>query len=252
MGDSMISTGGARKLTARERLILALDVPTLDEAITLIRELKDSVGMFKVGLELYTNSGSKLFEWMRAEGVPFFFDCKFLDIPNTVARASESLVCHGIEMFNVHSVGGSVMMKTTADAVKAKARTLGVDPPKLLAVTILTSIGDEILKNEIGSTLSTHELVPKLAKLAKDAGLDGVVASARETESIKQTCGPDFLTVTPGIRPTWADCQDQVRTVSPKEAVQCGSDYIVIGRPITQADNRRDAARRIVAEMEGN
>lgn len=235
---------------AKDRLIVALDVPTLDEAVKLVKELKGSVGVFKAGLELYAHCGTRLFEAMRAEGVPFFFDCKFLDIPNTVARASEGLVGQGITMFNIHATGGFIMLAATAAAVKKRAAEMNVVAPKILAVTVLTSIGDRMLREELGVNLTAQELVPKLALLAKDAGLDGVVASAREVKSIRDDCGPDFLIVTPGIRPSWAGSDDQARTATPKEAMQNGSDYLVIGRPITQAANRVEAARRIVEEME--
>lgn len=237
--------------TAREKLILALDVPTLEEAVSLVKELKEEVGLFKVGLELYAQSGTKLFEAMRAEGVPFFFDCKFHDIPNTVARASENLVGQGIAMFNVHATGGLEMMQQTMKATRQAAQNTNAPMPKVIAVTILTSIGDKE-SSEVGFGSAVQELVPKLALLSKQAGLDGVVASAKEVVSIRKACGPDFLIVTPGIRPQWSSSDDQKRIVTPAQAMQDGADYLVIGRPITKASSRRDAARRIVEEMESS
>lgn len=237
--------------TAREKLILALDVPTLEEAVSLVKELKEEVGLFKVGLELYAQSGTKLFEAMRAEGVPFFFDCKFHDIPNTVARASENLVGQGIAMFNVHATGGLEMMQQTMTATRQAAEHTNAPMPKVIAVTILTSIGDKE-SSEVGFGSAVQELVSKLALLAKQAGLDGVVASAKEVVAIRKACGPDFLIVTPGIRPDWSSSDDQKRIVTPAQAMRDGADYLVIGRPITKASSRRDAARRIVEEMESS
>jgi len=235
---------------AKDRLIVALDVPSLDEAVALIKELKDDVGMFKVGLELYAHCGTKLFEAMKAEGVSFFFDCKFHDIPNTVARASEGLVGHGIAMFNIHASGGLEMMRATAQATRAKADEVGQAAPKIIAVTVLTSIGEHELRAELGYTSGVTELVIGLSKLALEAGLDGVVSSAQEICAIRKACGPNFLIVTPGIRPAWSAADDQKRIVTPRQAVTDGVDYIVVGRPVTQSNNRRDAAKRIVEEME--
>ncbi|MBS1957464.1 MAG: orotidine-5'-phosphate decarboxylase [Cyanobacteria bacterium SZAS-4] len=235
--------------TAREKLILALDVPSMDEAIAIVKELKDEVGLFKIGLELYAHSGTRLFEAMRAEGVPFFFDCKFHDIPNTVARASQGLVGQGIAMFNVHATGGFEMMQATAKATHKAAREANVAAPKIISVTMLTSISDKEA-SEIGFGASVSQLVPQLALLTKKAGLDGVVASAQEVQAIRQACGPDFFIVTPGIRPAWSASDDQKRIVTPGQAIKDGADYLVVGRPITQASSRRDAARRVVEEME--
>jgi orotidine-5'-phosphate decarboxylase len=237
--------------TAREKLIVALDVPSLEEAVSLVKELKGEVGLFKVGLELYAHSGTRLFEALRQEDVPFFFDCKFHDIPNTVARASEGLVGQGIAMFNVHATGGKEMMRATMAATRKAADKANVAVPKIIAVTILTSISDQE-SAEIGFSSSVQALVPKLALLAQDAGLDGVVASAREVPAIRKVCGADFLIVTPGIRPEWSSADDQKRVVTPAQAMRDGADYVVIGRPITQAASRRDAARRIVEEMEAS
>jgi orotidine-5'-phosphate decarboxylase len=235
--------------TAREKLILALDVPSVDDAVQLIKELKDEVGLFKVGLELYAHGGTRLFEVMRAEGVQFFFDCKFHDIPNTVARASQALVGQGIYMFNVHATGGLDMMQATVKSTQKAAQEANVAVPKIIAVTMLTNINDAEAC-EIGFASAVSELVPRLALLSKKAGLDGVVASAKEVNAIREACGPGFLIVTPGIRPAWSSKDDQKRIVTPAQAIKDGADYLVVGRPITQASNRLDAARRIVEEME--
>ena len=236
--------------TARERLIVALDVPTFEEASVLIKELRADVGLFKVGLELYAHCGTKLFEFMKSEGLHFFFDCKFLDIPNTVARASQALIDRNIAMFNVHALGGIEMMRSAALMTRQAAAEAQVSAPKIIAVTLLTSLGDKELAEELGITKRAPELVVQLATLAKQAGLDGVVASAQEITMIKERCGSEFLIVTPGIRPAWSAANDQKRIVTPRQAIQDGADYLVIGRPITHAQDRRDAARRIVEEME--
>lgn len=235
--------------TAREKLILALDVPSMDEAIAIVKELKDEVGLFKLGLELYAHSGTRLFEAMKAEGVQYFFDCKFHDIPNTVARASQALVGQGIAMFNVHATGGFEMMKATAQATHKAAQEANVAAPKIISVTMLTSISEKDAV-EIGFGSSVSQLVPQLALLTQKAGLDGVVASAQEVHAIRKACGPDFFIVTPGIRPAWSSSDDQKRIVTPAQAIKDGADYLVVGRPITQASSRRDAARRVVEEME--
>ncbi len=235
--------------TAREKLILALDVSSESEALAIVKDLKDEVGLFKIGLELYAHSGTRLFAAMKSEGVPFFFDCKFHDIPNTVARASQALVGQGIAMFNVHATGGYEMMNATIQATHKAAAEANVASPKVIAVTMLTSINDAGAA-DVGFGASVNQLVPKLALLTKNAGLDGVVASAQEVKAIRQACGPDFLIVTPGIRPAWSASDDQKRIVTPAQAIADGADYLVVGRPITQASNRRDAARRVVEEME--
>lgn len=242
----MIST----KITAKERLIVALDVSSLEEATKLIDELRDDVGMFKVGLEIFTSCGTELFDLIARERIKVFFDSKFMDIPNTVAGASRALGRRGMAMFNVHAMGGSEMMKAAAKAAREGAAEAGVAPPVSLAVTILTSISDATLR-ELSIDHNIASLVPHLALLAKQSGLDGVVASAQEIESIRQACGSDFVIVTPGIRPSWAHADDQARIVTPSDAVKRGVDYIVVGRPITKAPDRKDAARRIVSEMEG-
>jgi orotidine-5'-phosphate decarboxylase len=235
--------------SAKDRLILALDVPTLDEARKLAELLGEHVGMLKFGLELYARHGVELFTVLEQYGRPLFFDCKFMDIPNTVARASRQLVGRNIEIFNVHATGGGAMMKATRDAVHEEARAKKVSPPKIIAVTILTSLSDAALKDELGWNVPVDETVERLAKLTKECGLDGVVASAKESKRIRKACGDQFLIITPGVRPEWASPDDQARAVTPAEAIAGGADYIVVGRPITQQKDPVDAARRIVDEV---
>lgn len=238
------------RLAARDRLIVALDVSTLAEASALIEELAEEVGMFKFGLELFSSCGTALFELAERSGIKLFFDGKFHDIPNTTAQASRAIARQKVAMFNLHATGGSAMMQAAAAAVKETASELGIQPPALIAVTILTSMKAETLASELKVSLTLEQMVPHLARMAQDAGLDGVVASAKEASAIRQACGPDFLIVTPGIRPSWAASDDQARIVTPKDAIAGGADYIVVGRPIVRAENRVEAARRIVAELE--
>ncbi len=239
----------ATALTSKERLILALDADDIDDARRWIEELREDVGLFKIGLELYARYGTSIFEILQKDQIPFFFDCKFLDIPNTVAGASRALVGRGIKMFNLHATGGSEMMKAALKSVEVEAENKNVARPLIIAVTILTSLTRDVLEEEIGFKQSVEASVGRLSLLTKRAGLDGVVCSAVEVQTIRKLCGQDFLIVTPGIRPTWAGDDDQRRIVTPSQAIKNGSDYIVVGRPITRAKNKADAARRIVEEM---
>lgn len=233
-------------MAGKEKLIVALDVPTLSEAQKLADELRDEVGMFKVGLELYSREGLGLLSWFAQESLPVFFDGKFHDIPNTVGAASAAVVSHGVKMFNVHAAGGAKMITAAAGA----ASQANGPKPILLAVTILTSMSQQVMNEEIGIAGEVQAQVKKLALLSKSAGADGVVASAAEARLIRDACGKDFVIVTPGIRPEWAASDDQSRIVTPRDAVSYGADYIVVGRPIVKNQNRKDAARRIVEELE--
>jgi orotidine-5'-phosphate decarboxylase len=235
---------------SKERLIVALDCESIEEAKRWIENLREDVGLFKIGLELYARYGTQVFDLMKGVDIPLFFDCKFMDIPNTVGGASRGLVGRGIKMFNVHATGGTDMMKAALRAVEEEAEKQKTQRPLVIAVTILTSITRDILEEEIGIKQSVEATVGRFALLTKKAGLDGVVCSANEVGTIRKLCGDKFLTVTPGIRPAWAGDDDQKRIVTPAQAIKNGSDYIIIGRPITRAKNMVDAARRIVEEMQ--
>lgn len=234
----------------KEKIVLALDVNTLDEAKTLITELKDYVGIFKVGLQLYTQNGNELIEFMNKHKLEYFLDVKLLDIPNTVAKASENIVKRGASFFNIHTLGGCEMMRKCSRAAKETAKNEGFKNPIILGVTILTSISDDILNNELGIMQNSNEYVIKLAKLAKESGLDGVVASAYEAKKIKEACGFDFKVLCPGIRPKWAANNDQKRIATPRFAIDEGADYLVIGRAVTAAQNRLNAMRLIYEELD--
>lgn len=231
----------------RERLIFALDVgDRLAETLAWVERLRDHVGIFKVGKEAFTQLGPGLVEAIRQGGGRVFLDLKFHDIPNTVARAAEAAVRLGVSMFNVHALGGSEMMKETARAVRNEAGRLSVAPPVVLAVTVLTSLDDRDLV-DLGFRMSTEALAVHLARRAQDAGLDGVVASARDVRAIREACGETFAVVTPGIRREAVDAgDDQKRILSPEGAVAAGADYLVVGRPIRKAADPAIEADAIV------
>lgn len=233
----------------KEKIVLALDVDTLEEAKKLILELKDYVGVFKIGLQLYTQNGNEIIEFMQEQGLEFFLDVKLMDIPNTVAKASENIVKRGASFFNIHTLGGYEMMKKCAQAAKETAQKLGQKEPLILGVTILTSISDEVLKNDFEIDKNASDFALKLAKLAKDSGLGGVVASTWEAKRIKEICGANFKVLCPGIRPEWSLNDDQKRIATPSIAINEGADYLVIGRAVTETDNVKKAMEMIYAEI---
>lgn len=234
-------------MDAKERLIVALDVPEKQKALDLVALLHDCCGMFKVGLEPFCNYGPGLVEEIQRLGGKVFLDLKFHDIPRTVAQAGLAAARLGVAMFNVHIAGGREMMRAVVREVQAENPD---QVPKLLGVTVLTSLGAEELHDELGIDKKPLEQVVFWAELAKECGLSGVVASPREITAIRERCGRDFLIVTPGIRPLWAAAGDQKRISTPCEAIRAGADYIVVGRPILQAEDPRQAAQKIIREME--
>jgi len=230
-------------------ILVALDVESAEKAIGLADQLRGSVGGFKIGKQLFTAAGPSVVRELNARGDRVFLDLKFHDIPNTVAGAVQSAIATGAWMVNVHASGGSAMMKAAVDAAKKTADALSRPRPLVIAVTVLTSMNDQALR-EIGVERTMMDQVVHLARLAQSAGLDGVVASPLEVAAIRNACGTDFQIVTPGIRP--ADQQgkdDQARTMTPAEAMAAGSSYMVIGRPITAAPNPREAAEKIAASL---
>ncbi len=235
----------------KNKLVLALDVDEQTEAIKLVEKLKDYVGVFKIGKQLFTRYGPSIVEKIMKEGGDVFLDLKFHDIPNTVAMASREAVRLGVRMFNVHTCGGSEMLKAAVNAVNDASKEFKVKRPILLGVTVLTSISEDIMKKEICSKKSLKNMVKHYAKLAETSGLDGVVASPKEIKLIRQNTNDKFVILTPGIRPLWSQTNDQKRTMSPKEAIKEGASYIVIGRPITAATDCVKAAKLIIEEMRG-
>lgn len=234
------------------QLLVALDVDSGARAIELAAELRDLAGGFKIGSRLFTAEGPELVRRMVASGAPVFLDLKFHDIPNTVAQAVEAAVSTGVWMLNVHASGGVPMMQAAARAASDAAATHGRQRPIVIGVTVLTSMDDATLAS-VGVQRPLREQVVTLARMAQDAGLDGVVASPQETADIRAACGPDFAIVTPGIRGASAGTakNDQSRTMGPADAIRAGVSYIVVGRPIIAAADPRGAAAAIVAELNG-
>lgn len=222
------------------RIMVALDVGSADEARSIARELAGFDVIYKIGLQLFTAAGRNIVEEFVANGNRVFLDLKFHDIPNTVSGAAAEAARLGVWMYNVHALGGSTMMRSAKDASDEAAARLNLTPPLAVAVTVLTSSADQTLA-ETGIAASAGEQVARLAKLAASAGMDGVVASALEVPSIKAGTRPEFLTITPGIRPSSATKDDQERVMTVAAALQNGSDYLVIGRPIVGASDRRAA-----------
>jgi len=234
----------------KDRIILALDVDTLEEVETLVNELKDYVGYFKIGLPLIVSYGFDAVRLIEKLGGKCYYDSKFHDIPNTVQKACISLVKNNIHFFNIHIQGGSKMISGSVKAVKAAAKRLDKEPPIILGVTLLSSFGQRTLTTELCVEKNIEDYVLQLAKVAKESGLDGVVASAEEAKRIrKEINDDDFIIVCPATRPTWASVNDQVRVDTPREAILSGVDYMVIGRPIITAENRIAAAKLIIDEI---
>ena len=230
------------------RILVALDVDSRAKALALADTLRGTVAGYKIGKQLFTAEGPDVVRALTARGDRVFLDLKFHDIPNTVAGAVRSAMATGAWMVNVHASGGSAMMRAAAQAAHETAATTGAARPLVIGVTVLTSM-DEAALAEVGTTRPVMEQVVHLARLAKAAGLDGVVASPQEIAAIRGACGPDFHIVTPGIRPAaQAGTDDQARTLTPGEAVAAGATYLVIGRPITAAADPRAAAEAIAAE----
>jgi orotidine-5'-phosphate decarboxylase len=235
---------------AKDKLVLALDVNTMEEARQLVHELRDYVGIFKVGLQLYTSVGPDIIKMIQDEGGEIFFDGKFHDIPNTVAKASANLIKHGVTFFNIHTSGGSKMISTCLKLARETAKSCGLPKPTVLGVTLLTSFGQKTLTEELMINRNIDDYVSQLAKVAKDSGLDGIIASATDVPKIKKACGNDFLILCPAIRPTWSVVNDQIRVVTPADAIRTGVDFLVVGRPITAAKDRVSAAKLVLDEME--
>lgn len=233
------------------RLIVALDVDSYRKAVRLVKKLSGYVKVFKVGHILFTQYGPRIINYINKSGGKVFLDLKYMDIPNTVSNAARKATELGVYMLNVHALSGKETMRRTAEAVTKEARKLHIYKPILIAVTVLTSLHERDL-SPLGVKGGIKGLVLKLAQAAKSSGFDGVVASAREVRMIKEKFGDNFVTVTPGIRPKWAlDKKDQKRVMTPKEAVDAGSDFIVVGRPIIEAKKPLKAAKQILEEIAG-
>jgi orotidine-5'-phosphate decarboxylase len=228
-------------MTPRDRLIVALDVPDAAAARVMVDRLAGEVGMFKIGSQVFTAAGPDFVREVIARGEKVFLDLKFHDIPNTVAGAVSAAAGLGVTLVDVHALGGKDMMEAAVGALPA----MGI---RLLAITILTSHHEQTLAT-LGVSGSVADSVRRLAALAREAGADGVVASPNEVALVREVCGPDFLIVTPGIRPAGAARGDQARTATPAAARAAGADYIVVGRPILEAADPAEAAAAIVGEL---
>lgn len=236
----------------RSSLIVALDFDSLTTAVKFAKQVADLVGMFKIGSQLFTSAGPEAIRQIAQLGSGIFLDLKFHDIPNTVAGAVlASAAMPGVQLLNVHALGGTAMLRAAAQAVSAGV-PMGADRPRLLAVTVLTSMDQKAIR-EVGIGGPPSSRVLKLAKLAQQAGVDGVVASVQEAKAIRRACGREFLIVTPGVRPKerseGAKKDDQARTATPREAIKAGADFLVVGRPILAAPDPRRAAEEIVDEI---
>jgi orotidine-5'-phosphate decarboxylase len=236
-------------MTARDKLIVALDVPTAEAGARLADKLEGHVGALKVGLENFSAEGPVLPRFLASRNAKVFLDLKFHDIPNTVRAAAREAAHLGVAMLNVHALGGLKMMEAARSGAEEGARDRRAARPLVLAVTVLTSLGPDDLQ-ALGISGSPEEAVVRLARLAHAAGLDGVVASPKEITALRAALGPDFVIVTPGIRPASAEVNDQLRIATPASAIHSGASYLVVGRPITGAPDPATAADAIVAEME--
>ena len=226
--------------TPNDKIIVALDLPTKQRALEIVSQLRASVSFFKVGLQLYTAEGPAIVHEILASGAKVFLDLKLHDIPNTVARAVQSAADLGVEMLTIHLSGGSEMVRAAVAARKGNMSILGV--------TVLTSANDETLR-ELGISDRIDNQVLRLAKLGVSAGVQGVVASPHEVKTLRAAIGDKIKIVTPGVRPSWAEPGDQKRFMTPREAIEAGADYLVIGRPISAHKNPSEAVAKILAEI---
>ena len=239
-----------RPKSSKDRIVLALDVDTLEEVEQIVKELKDYVGFFKVGLQLIASTGFDSIDIIKNNGGKVFFDSKFHDIPNTVAKASVHLLRKGVDFFNLHIQGGSKMMSSTVKLTREYAKKNNLEQPTILGVTLLSSFGQKTLTEELNVNLNIDDYVANLTKIAINSGINGIVASSIEAKEIRKNLNDDFIIMCPAIRPTWSCVNDQIRVLTPKAAINYGVDYLIVGRPIICAENRIAAANLIIDEIE--
>ncbi|MGD1849178.1 MAG: orotidine-5'-phosphate decarboxylase [Cyanophyceae cyanobacterium] len=232
------------------RVIVPLDVPGYDEAIALLNQLPE-VTFWKVGLELFVSDGARILGELKARKKRIFLDLKFHDIPNTMAGAARAAGRYGVDLLTIHACAGSNALKATQAAAVEGAAQTNVPPPNVIAVTLLTSIAPEQLSQELKVNADVKTYAEGMAQLAKTSGLAGAVCSPLEASLLRELCGPDFVLVWPGVRPSWSSQGDQSRVMTPSEAIAAGATYLVIGRPITQADNPAIAWQQILDELNG-
>ena len=231
-----------------EKIIVPLDVPDLQGAIALVEQLNE-VNFWKVGLELFTASGPEILQYLKSKEKRIFLDLKFHDIPNTVAGACRSAARYDVDLLTIHATAGKDALKAAKEALTEEAAKIGLQPPRLIAISLLTSISSRQLAFDLKIPLELPEYVLQMGLMAKDVGLDGAVCSPQEVAQLREVCGDRFLLVCPGVRPTWAEKGDQKRTFTPTQAVKAGANYLVIGRPITAATEPELAWAKICAEL---
>lgn len=231
-----------------ERIIVPLDVPTEADAIALIDGLSE-VRFFKVGLELFVSTGPQILRILKDRQKHIFLDLKIHDIPNTVAGACRAAAGYGVDLITIHATGGKNALQAAKEAVEQGAAATGQKPPKLIAITLLTSLNARDLAFDLKIPLELPEYALQMALLAQESGLDGAVCSPQEAQQLRQVCGDEFLLVCPGVRPSWAEAGDQKRSLTPASALKAGADYLVIGRPITAAGDPNAAFKRICEEL---
>ncbi len=236
---------------SRPAVIVALDVEERSGALALVAACGSAIRIFKIGSRLFTSEGPGIVREIEALGASVFLDLKSHDIPATVEGSVRAATGLGVSMMTIHTSGGVEMMRAAAGAASAESKRLGIERPLVVGVTVLTSLSGEDLARTFGTTLSARDLVLRLAGQAREAGLDGVVASVEEARAIKEALGAGFKVVTPGIRPAGAGAGDQKRVATPRAAREAGSDFLVVGRPVIEADSPRDAAERILRELDG-
>jgi orotidine-5'-phosphate decarboxylase len=242
-----MTVADAQMETLRDRIIVPLDVPNLASAIELIDRLPD-VTFWKVGLELFVSSGAAIIQVLKDRNKRVFLDLKFHDISNTVAGACRAAAGYGVDLLTVHATAGKPALAAAMMAASQGAAAAGVNPPKIIAITLLTSINSRELAFDLHIPLELPEYALKMALLAQASGLNGVVCSPLEVADLRRSCGDDFLMVCPGVRPTWAAKGDQQRTLTPTQAIKAGADYLVIGRPITADPDPQAAWQRVISE----
>lgn len=229
--------------------IVALDLPDLNKAHQMVQRLGDSIEWYKIGSVLFTREGPAALTMLKDAGKKIFLDLKYHDIPNTVAGAIRQCVHIGIDMLTIHASGGFAMIARAVETAQTEAAACGATTPKIIAVTLLTSIDSSDLRNDFEIHLSPEELTKRLVGLAQQAGAHGIVCSPNELAMIRSHFSPDLIAITPGVRPAWSQKSDQKRVMTPLEAAQAGADYLVIGRPILQADDPKQAAETILHEI---
>ncbi len=235
-------------MPVEDRIIVPLDVPTEAQAIALVEQLPQ-VTFWKVGLELFVSSGPEIIRTLKTQQKRVFLDLKFHDIPNTITGAIRQASTYGVDLITIHATAGRLALQSASMAAVEGAKKAGCPSPKLIAITLLTSLTSRDLAFDLKIPLELEEYALQMALLAKESGLNGAVCSPQEVSQLRRVCGDDFLLVCPGVRPSWAQANDQKRSMTPSDAIKAGADYLVIGRPITAAPDPVAAWEKICEEL---